>query len=118
MLYPVRKWRESVLSVTEKSCRPGERPHYRATSQHQVVLFRFCTEPFFVDFVIGAILTQRFQRAVDFLAQLIAAFREGNSVLLCFQRFTYRLELAVACGFDKVQDVRRIVQNGVCAVGA
>ncbi len=69
---------------------------------------------------MGAILTQRFQRAVDFSRAVHRCLFRGRATpaVLCFQRFAYRLELAVACGFDKVQDVRRIVQNGVCAVGA
>ncbi len=34
------------------------------------LLFRFSTEPFFVDFVVSSVLAQGFQRAVDFVTQL------------------------------------------------
>ncbi|VEC33833.1 Uncharacterised protein [Escherichia coli] len=75
------------------------------------LLFRFSTEPFFVDFVVSSVLAQGFQRAVDFVTQLVATFRERNTVLLCFQRVTYRFELTVTGGFDEVQNVWRIVQK-------
>ncbi len=62
------------------------------------LLFRLVPEPFFVDFVVAR-LTQGFQRAVDFVTQLVATFRERNTVLLRFQRVTYRFELTVTGGF-------------------
>ena len=50
-----------------------------------VLLFGFSAEPFFINFVIGTIVAQRFQRTVHFLTQLVAAFREGDTVVLRFQ---------------------------------
>ncbi len=117
--YPARKWRESVLSVTE-SCRPGERV-LTTGPQANIRSFYLGSVPnhFFVDFVIGAILTQRFQRAADFLAQFIAAFGKATRIAVLPSDSLNAPEPAVACGFDKVQDARRIVQNGVPgAVGA
>ena len=83
-----------------QNCRPGGAG---ATGRYRTfLLFRFGTEPFFVDFVVCAVLFQRFQRAVHFLTQFIAAFREGDTVLLGFQGFAYCFELTVASGFTSL----------------
>ncbi len=88
----------------ERVCAPHPNPLPRGERELPVrltgvaLLFRFSTEPFFVDFVVSSVLAQGFQRAVDFVTQLVATFRERNTVLLCFQRVTYRFELTVTGG--------------------
>lgn len=49
--------------------------------------------------------------------QFVVIFWECNIVLLRFQRVIYCFELIVIGGFDEVQNVWCIVQNGVCVVG-
>lgn len=59
--------------------------------------------------------TQRFQRAVHFLAQLVAAF--GKAMPSFALPATLPFELTVAGRFDEVQDVWRVMQNGIGAAG-
>lgn len=90
----------------ERVCAPHPNPLPRGERELPVrftgvaLLFRFSTEPFFVDFVVSSVLAQGFQCAVDFVTQLVATFRERNTVLLRFQRVTYCFELTVTGGFD------------------